>query len=70
MRVGDVSKRLRLTRKQEETRLRGLRILARMIVRRHLASLREEVAGRNGDGPGRPAAPNGDLPRNEDGHVG
>ena len=31
-----LSKKQRLTREQEETRLRGLRILARMIVRAHL----------------------------------
>ena len=51
-----MSKRLGLTKKQDETRLRGLRILARMIVRAHLASLREAEAGQNGllrrrDGP-------------------
>ena len=31
--------KVRLTREQEESRLRGLRILARMIVRHHLASI-------------------------------
>ena len=31
--------KVRLTREQEEKRLHGLRILARMIVRRHLASI-------------------------------
>ena len=35
-----MSKRKRLTDEQEETRLRGLRILARMIARRHLAVIR------------------------------
>ena len=35
-----MSKKKRLTEEQEETRLRGLRILARMIARRHLAVLR------------------------------
>ena len=35
-----MSKRKRLTKEQEETRLRGLRILARLIARRHLAVLR------------------------------
>lgn len=30
---------MRLTEEQEETRLRGLRILARMIVRHHMANI-------------------------------
>ncbi len=42
-----MSKRARLTREQEETRLHGLRMLARMIVRAHLASLREEADGKD-----------------------
>ena len=37
-------KKFRLTREQEDMRLRGLRILARMIVRHHLA-----VLARNGE---------------------
>lgn len=32
----------RLTQEQEELRLQGLRLLARLIVRAHLASLREQ----------------------------
>ena len=40
----------RLTKKQNETRLRGLRILARMIVRAHLASLREEAKRKGSEG--------------------
>ena len=39
--VERVARKRRLTREQDETRLQGLRILARMIVRAHLASLRE-----------------------------
>ena len=70
---GQVSKRLRLTREQDELRLRGLRILARMIVRRHLASLREADAGLNGSGSedslGCPGTPDGDLLSKEGGHV-
>lgn len=45
--VERVARKRRLTREQEETRLQGLRILARMIVRAHLASLRE---GKGADG--------------------
>ena len=41
MRSGDLSRDPRLTKEQEATRRRGLRILARMIVRAHLASLIE-----------------------------
>ena len=36
--------KLRLTREQAERRERGLRILARMIARAHLAALRERDA--------------------------
>ena len=42
----------RLTKEQDAIRLRGLRILARMIVRAHLRSLIEEDADRNGSKPG------------------
>ena len=44
-----MKRKLRLTEEQEETRLRGLRILARMIVRAHLASLGEEACGEETD---------------------
>ena len=64
----------RLTRRQNEIRLRGLRILARMIVRAHLASLREAEAGRNGFGDGlvpkRLAAPDEDHSHKERGNAG
>ena len=59
----------RLTRRQNEMRLRGLRILARIIVRAHLASLREANPGRNGSGPGGPESSGGDIPRKEDGRA-
>lgn len=51
----------RLTRRQNEIRLRGLRILARIIARAHLASLRQAESRRNGFGE--------DIPRREDGHA-
>ena len=41
-----MKRRTRLTKEQEALRLQGLRLLARMIVRAHLASLREH-GGRN-----------------------
>ena len=57
MKAGDLSRDPRLTKEQEATRRRGLRILARMIVRAHLASLIEDDARSNGlgseDGLGR-----------------
>ena len=53
-------------------RLRGLRVLARIIVRAHLASLAENDARRDGDGygdaPGGLEAPGVNLPRKEGGH--
>ena len=52
-----MSKNRRLTREQDETRLRGLRILARMIVRAHLDGAgeggRESGVGHHGEGPER-----------------
>ena len=52
-----MSKKQRLTPEQEDTRLRGLRILARMIVRAHLDGPVGEGHGRGGghhtEGPGR-----------------
>lgn len=44
-----VNGKVLLTEEQEEARLTGLRILARMIVRAHLASLGEGTAGAAGD---------------------
>ena len=73
MRAGDLCRDPRLTKEQEATRRRGLRILARMIVRAHLASLIEDDARRNGsgseDGKGRTLSTKGRNPRNEDERV-
>ena len=65
-----MSKKRGLTPEQDEMRLRGLRILARMIVQAHLESVREgPVEEESGaDGPG--DAPNAG-PHPKDGeHVG
>ena len=59
MGAGHVSGDQRLTKEQDAIRLRGLRILARMIVRAHLASLIEEDAEKNG--PVSTSTPGGDL---------
>ena len=73
MRAGDLSRDPRLTKEQEATRRRGLRILARIIVRAHLASLIEDDARSNGlgseDGIGRTLSTRGRKPRKEDGRV-
>lgn len=63
----------RLTKEQDAVRLDGLRILARLIVHAHLASLIEdERGGRDGSdgeyGTDRPADADGGLPWMEDGH--
>ena len=53
-----MSKQQRLTQEQDEIRLRGLRILARMLARAHLDSVAEDAPGTDGeeadgpDGPG------------------
>ena len=53
----------RLTREQEAIRLKGLRILARIIVRAHLRSLMEKKAGRNASMNA--VSLNGDIPVKE-----
>ena len=63
-----MSKKQRLTREQEEIRLRGLRILARMIVRAHLDGAADEGqrssnGGHHTEGPGR------DVPGKDGEHV-
>ena len=68
-------KQTRLTEEQNAMRLEGLRVLARLIVRAHLASLVEEDADgpeRSGweNGPGHPASADGGLPLTEGGHGG
>ena len=61
-----------LTKEQDELRLQGLRILARWIVRAHLASLSADSGERNGsgceDGRGRPSTPEGEAPWTEGAH--
>ena len=52
MRARDLGRDPRLTKEQEAMRLRGLRILARMIVRAHLRSLIKQDAGDSGAEPG------------------
>ena len=73
MRAGDLSRDPRLTKEQEATRRRGLRILARMIVRAHLASLIEDDARSNGSGSeddmSRTLSTKGRNPRKEDERV-
>ncbi len=63
MGAGHVSGDQRLTKEQDAIRLRGLRILARMIVRAHMASLIEQDAERNGSVPN--SAPDGEVPAKE-----
>ena len=65
LRVGHLSGDPRLTKEQDVIRLRGLRILARMIVRAHLASLIEDDAG----GRNAPSTGDGESPRKEDERV-
>ena len=61
-----------LTKEQDELRLQGLRILARWIVRAHLASLRDDSGERNGSGCeddlGRPSTSEGETPWTEGVH--
>lgn len=57
MSARDLSRDPRLTKEQNAMRLRGLRILARMIVRAHLVSLIEQDAEKNGSVPN--SAPGG-----------
>ena len=66
-----MSKKQRLTREQNEIRLRGLRILARMIARAHLDSVAEAAVvahGEEADGPDVPDR--GDAPQQDGKHVG
>ena len=64
MRNGRYGRNPRLTKEQEAIRLKGLRILARIIVRAHLASLIESDAG--GNGTVRPAVSKAETPGRED----
>ena len=61
----------RLSQEQDEMRLRGLRILARMIVRAHLDSLEGTPVEPGGEGVNGSGVPHrGDPPRQEGEHVG
>ena len=62
-----MSKKQRLTREQEETRLRGLRILARMIVRAHLDGSVGE--GQESGGGQDTIGPAGEVPGKDGEHV-
>ena len=64
----DLSRDPRLTKEQNAMRLQGLRILARMIVRAHLASLVEQDAEKKGSVPN--SAPDGDIPAMEGDRAG
>ena len=64
-----MSRKQKLTPEQEKIRLRGLRLLARMIARAHLESQGEGgMLGGNFDGDG-PMALEGDDPREDGEHV-
>ena len=67
MRIPDAGPRQPLTRQQDELRLRGLRALARLIARAHLAAGADAGGGasRKGARPG----PQPEPPREEDGHA-
>ena len=58
-----------LSEEQDGIRLRGLRILARMIARAHMAYLREEAGGRNEDCPGGPVSLDREVRRKDGDHV-
>ena len=67
--VATLSRKQKLTPEQEKIRLRGLRILARMIARAHLESQGEGgVLAGDFDGDG-PAVLDGDDPREDGEHV-
>ncbi len=79
METRDVRKGNRLTKEQEELRQRGLRLLARIIARHHLASLAQEKALRpstcdahlDGSESGPITASDGESPiEAEDEHAG
>ena len=62
MGAGHVSGDQRLTKEQGAILLRGLRILARMIVRAHLRALIDQDTERNGSKPASPSDSAGDRP--------
>lgn len=59
----DALPRRPLTRQQDEQRLRGLRALARLIARAHLAAAGGDAAARNGARPGAGAGPRAEEDR-------
>ncbi len=65
MRTPDAGPRQPLSRQQDELRLRGLRALARLIARAHLAAMHDGAASRTSANPG----PQTEPPREEDGHA-
>ncbi len=65
--VAPLRKKQRLTREQEEIRLRGLRILARMIVRAHLDGTAGE--GQESGGVQDTTGPASDVPGKDGEHV-
>ena len=67
--VTTLSRKQKLTPEQEKIRLRGLRLLARMIARAHLESQGQGgVLARDCDADG-PVALDGDAPREDGEHV-
>ena len=66
-----MSKKQRLTPEQNEIRLRGLRILARMIALAHLDAGAKDAAEAHGDDADGPDVPDrGDAPHRDGKHVG
>ncbi len=65
MQSRDAGPRQPLTKEQDELRLRGLRALARLIARAHLAAMHDGAASRTSANPG----PQTEPPREEDGHA-
>ena len=66
-----MSKKQRLTPEQNEIRLRGLRILARMIARAHLDAAAEAAAERQGEeSDGADVPSQGDAPHKDGEYVG
>ena len=68
-----MSKKQRLTPEQNDIRLRGLRILARMIARAHLDAVAEaavKVHGEDADGPGIPGQEQQSGPHKDGEYVG
>ena len=68
--VHSLSKKQRLTQEQDEIRLRGLRILARMIARAHLDSLAGGPVGQRDEGTPGGNADREDPPHKDGEYVG